>query len=455
MMNRSRVRILFVLYQLHSNFITLFSQMLSWYFNECMRNQLDGDYFDHERIESLVQTCALLFSTEIERRFKRHYLIRDDLHLADECAWRQLYSSYRDAAFLQTMNVDTTTFAMLLQQFMEHPAAVQMYGPVRSNRNRKGSGRKRMFQPYDHLAIVLHYLRSKATQSMLGMLFGMGQAQLSVYVRQGIIILLDQLRRHYDGRIMWPTLDEMKHFSDLAKNRDDSPDVAGVIGFLDGLKLPVKEPTDKVTQSSFYSGYKKRCEVTNVIFFTFDGCIAHASINYPGAISDSEMAQGIYRRLLSIPSHIPYKIIADSAFIGTGELETRILKPKSERQQISSIEEGISHARITSLRQGVEWGMRCIESKWTRLNTKLTLNNRRRSDIIELCLRLHNLITRNNLVSRNQIKTVFSLNYIPNILNFTTNPHQHLSQFYRLQRLSELEAANVAIDHEAHSDEEH
>ncbi len=226
-----------------------------------------------------------------------------------------------------------------------------------------------------------------------------------------------------------------------------------MIGFLDGLKLPVKEPIHNLLQNMYFSGYTRRCEVTNVILFTLDGCIAYANINNPGAVSDSEMAQGVYRRLANLDDDLPYKIVADSAFSSYG-LDVRVLKPKTQQQPISSLAEGRAHARITSLRQGVEWGMRTVQTAFLRLNAGLPLDTNQRQNYIEFCLRLHNLNTRESIQSRNQIRTVFSASYIPNIWAIKFLPHQQLSQFYRLSEIQDFQQIGEIPNVQEHVDED-
>lgn len=381
----------------------------------------------------------------------------EDIPSLQSSAWRILQSSYRDAAFLQEMGVDTKIFNILLQMFTEHESIRQSYTYAPIRRSRYRSGRRRKITPDDHLALILHYFRGRSTQTTIGRLFGITQPMVSKLLNEGVNVLVHQLRDAHIARIKWPDVNDMNHFAELAHARDSSPDVSGVFGFVDGLKLPVREPTDSLIQNMYWSGYTRRCEVTNVLLFTLDGCIAFANINNPGAVSDSEMAQGIYRRLQLLPQNLNFKIVADSAFQSVG-LENRVLKPKTHQQPISSLAEGISHARITSLRQAVEWGMRSIQSVFVRLNAGLPLHNEKRGKYIELCLRLHNVNTRESLVCRNQIKTVFSPDYIPNVWNLSIQPHERLNQFYRLSEIVDFRAraralANSQIDHDGDESE--
>jgi hypothetical protein len=61
---------------------------------------------------------------------------------------------------------------------------------------------------------------------------------------------------------------------------------------------------------------------------------------------------------------------------------------------------------ITSARQAAEWGMRALQGSFGRLRMPLDITNHQaRGDLIETCVRLHNLRTRK--IGRNQIKSVY------------------------------------------------
>ncbi len=151
------------------------------------------------RTHTRILGMLYLLLPDIVRREKRNYLIAGDVPSLASSAWRVLHASSRDEAFIQEMSVDTKVFKILLELFVSHPAVEYIY---RKN-NLSRSGAVRDISPVDHLAmaIVLHYFRSRSTQSQIGRLFGLTQSQVSRYVKEGVIILLHQLRNHYPSRI--------------------------------------------------------------------------------------------------------------------------------------------------------------------------------------------------------------------------------------------------------------
>jgi hypothetical protein len=137
-----------------------------------------------------------------------------------------------------------------------------------------------------------------------------------------------------------------------------------------------------------------------------------ARTNAPGSWHDSRLASRIYTQL---QLHTPpdYYIVADTAFPrGTSSINGRIRAPLKHGQVLrgsaAEIEEQMAFNReLLSYRQTAEWGMRAIQGAFGRLRLPLNIaNEEARSDLIEICLRLHNL--RAIRVGINQIRTVYT-----------------------------------------------
>ena len=60
---------------------------------------------------------------------------------------------------------------------------------------------------------------------------------------------------------------------------------------------------------------------------------------------------------------------------------------------------------MTASRQAVEWGMRGLQSRWTRLLVPLSNDAVDRADLLELIVRLHNLVT--HRIGANQSRSVY------------------------------------------------
>jgi hypothetical protein len=141
------------------------------------------------------------------------------------------------------------------------------------------------------------------------------------------------------------------------------------------------------------------------------GVIIAARTNAPGSWHDSRVARPIYDALRdSTPGG--YYIVADSAFPrGTNVIDGRIHAPLKQGQRVTGtieeIQEKMAYNReLLSYRQTAEWGMRAIQGAFGRLRMPLEVTNKdARGDLIEICIRLHNL--RTIKVGINQIRTVY------------------------------------------------
>lgn len=136
-----------------------------------------------------------------------------------------------------------------------------------------------------------------------------------------------------------------------------------------------------------------------------------ARTNAPGSWHDSRLASHIYTKLrLDTPPG--YYIITDTVFPhGMTSVDGRICAPLKHGQVLrgsaAEIEEHmVFNRQLLSYRQTAEWGMRAIQGAFGRLRIPLDITNQEaRSDLIEICLRLHNL--RAVRVGINQIRTVY------------------------------------------------
>lgn len=137
------------------------------------------------------------------------------------------------------------------------------------------------------------------------------------------------------------------------------------------------------------------------------GTIIAAGLNAPGSWHDSRVARSIYQKLLTRTPEGFY-LVADTAFPrGSAQIEGRICAPIKTGQAIhgttAQIEEKLAFDRdLLSYRQTAEWGMRALQGSFGRLRLPLGIGDaEERGDLLEMCVRLHNLRTQR--VGYNQI----------------------------------------------------
>jgi DDE superfamily endonuclease len=145
--------------------------------------------------------------------------------------------------------------------------------------------------------------------------------------------------------------------------------------------------------------------------FICSGLIIAASLNCPGSWHDSEVARPIYKKLRD-KTPAGFYLVADTAFLrGARFLEGRIRAPLKAGERLPSDpherEQRLRFDRqLLSYRQSVEWGMRALQGSFGRLRVPMDINDSQgRSDILEICTRLHNLRVR--CVGINQILNVY------------------------------------------------
>jgi len=69
-------------------------------------------------------------------------------------------------------------------------------------------------------------------------------------------------------RIHWPCTDHEKaYFTDLVYQRDRQNPVYDVIGFTDGVSLPIECSSDPIAQATNYNGYHHDAMINNVLCF--------------------------------------------------------------------------------------------------------------------------------------------------------------------------------------------
>ena len=122
-------------------------------------------------------------------------------------------------------------------------------------------------------------------------------------------------------------LREKQNLAALVQNRE--PKVRDVIGFTDGVSIPVKCSSKLSLQATDYNGYHHDTMCNNVFCFAPTGKIIYACINYPGSFHDSQVSAGLIRCVLEYIGR--YKICVDQGFPRSGDLFDKFVGPMSQR----------------------------------------------------------------------------------------------------------------------------
>jgi hypothetical protein len=136
-----------------------------------------------------------------------------------------------------------------------------------------------------------------------------------------------KLRHHPLSWVTFPDKEKISEFAAMVKARE--PLVDDVIGFMDGVSLPVECTDDQLEQNPMYCGYSCDTMVNNVFAYGPDGKVFLCALNFPGSWTDGKLAadfiQSIKRRIGR------YKIVVDQGFPCQGEAHGVLVGPISKR----------------------------------------------------------------------------------------------------------------------------
>ena len=84
--------------------------------------------------------------------------------------------------------------------------------------------------------------------------------------------------------------------------RDNFPALDGAWCVMDGLKIPIQRSGDELTQNAYYNGWLHAHFVGCMMAFAPSGIIVACTLNAPGSLHDSFIAQngGLYDQLKAV-----------------------------------------------------------------------------------------------------------------------------------------------------------
>jgi len=336
---------------------------------------------------------------------RRHHLYRPAILLPSQSPWRHLYENGDDASFLNLTGFSREAFEELHDYINDDQA------------EHHGAGRRRLLSSHDELGLILFYLGSKMRIKELCLIFGTTPTRCSIYINAKLEVLSRRLKNNPRAKIHWPSTDEEKEYlANLVYQRTVALDprnaVDDVIGFTDGVSLPIECASDPESQATNYNGYHHDTMINNVFCFASTGKIIFACINFPGSWHDSQVATSLITKVVENIGN--YKICVDQGFPRSGDLLNRFVGPISRRARRNLGPENRRvvirrHNLYVSLRQSSEWGMRALQGTFIRMKSRLPSNKYKRKLILTVIILLHNF--RTEVVGLNQIATVFNPEY--------------------------------------------
>ena len=106
---------------------------------------------------------------------------------------------------------------------------------------------------------------------------------------------------------MTNSIEEKQYLANLINRRE--PTLSNIIGFTDGLSLPVQCASDPISQATNYNGYHHDTMIKNVFCFAPTGKIAFACINFPESWHDAQVSASLITKV--VPKIGDFKICVD------------------------------------------------------------------------------------------------------------------------------------------------
>lgn len=353
---------------------------------------------------------------DLLRRERPGYIPRIALVDPNLSPWVKLYASNSDRSMITFTGLNYASFHFIAIRF---EALYNKYTPYsRDGRVRIKPTRGRYFRPRSLdsracLALVLAFGRSRGNINLICMLFGVIKTVGSLWIRFGRRLLLKILWGIPSSRVRMPSLGDIRIFQDIINSR--YPTLQDVWFVMDGLKITIEAADDYSSQLLFYNAWQHGHFITNLFVFSPDGCICACSVNNPGSIHDSQVADygNVYLKLQRQYDICGGRGIGDSAF--SRERIPFIIKTSTRVATLNEFESQ-QHREAISVRQSAEWGNRGFKASFPRLNDTIYYEEYGERLLILLsAVYLYNF--RSRYVGFNQIQTVF----LPHLEEYNAN----------------------------------
>ncbi|EQC39382.1 hypothetical protein SDRG_03584 [Saprolegnia diclina VS20] len=315
---------------------------------------------------------------EIEQiqRVRRAFLPRVEEHRP----WYKLHRGRNAAAFLSFVSLPPEAFRELLTVFARHYDIKSGAGLP---------GRPTSVPKHAALGLVLAMYTNAHNMPRLCELFGVTMSTLSRIFPKAEAALALALADVPNAAVAWPTQATLQRFAAATEAR--SPEVSGVVGFVDVCTLAVQAPT--VTDRRRFEDTDEAkwldCDaVWGMLIVGVDGTLLWYKHNLPNFI---DIALDVYEELEHTaadklrPDHI---LVAPATFPVTSESDGRIETPlaAADDDDISISEK----QGIASLLGAAEWGTAHIKRVYRKFGHPLPFDRELRRRRISNILRLYN-----------------------------------------------------------------
>lgn len=240
----------------------------------------------HKRRQRRLTEASKTFRERISldgRRRRDRRVTRNALQQPKMSPFAFLFGSGSDQSLISLTGLDYKAFHYILQKFSpfyeryspySHDGAIRRL-PIRVIRR----GRPRSMSAAQCLGLVLSWGRTRGSEMVLCMLFGVTGSVCSLFLRFGRRVLLRVLSKDEKAAVKMPTDIEVQQFKQALSTKYSM--LSDVYCLADGLKLYLEQSGDAIIQNMFHNGWKHDHYVGNVFLFAPNGTIIACAVNAP------------------------------------------------------------------------------------------------------------------------------------------------------------------------------
>ena len=243
-------------------------------------------------------------------------------------------------------SLDAGEFARLLAAFEQEIQArrsqVNRFGQVRQRAPGATGNPGVLSTPKARLFFVLFYFKCYPLQEVMGVLFGLSQPQVCLWIGRLTPLVNAALGRE----LVLPA----RRPADLEKLLSDVPALRLLI--LDGAERPIRRPKDKQRKKDDYSGKKKAHRQKNLLLSSHERRVVYLGPTSPGSVHDKTLADESH---LSLPPDAV--VLQDTGFQGYAVAGAQTYQPRKKprgrdlptyslaiNKVISRVRIGVEHA---------------------------------------------------------------------------------------------------------------
>ena len=181
-------------------------------------------------------------------------------------------------------SLDAGEFARLLaafeQEVQARRAAVNRFGEQRQRAPGATGNPGVLATPRARIFFVLFYFKCYPLQEVMGVLFGLSQPQVCLWIGRLTPLVNAALGRE----LLLPA----RRPADLEKLLAEVPELRLLI--LDGAERPIRRPKDKQRKKDDYSGKKKAHRKKNLLVSSHEKRVVYLGPTSPGSVHDKKLA---------------------------------------------------------------------------------------------------------------------------------------------------------------------